>query len=249
MTMCIEGSYFNKNKNSFCYTKLSELKTSSPIKNIKTMCRLSYNKLTNTMYLYKPTKIIDPNKINKNNKNIISLDPGVRTFQTGYSNKGIYEFGKGSNKKIGFLIKKINSICKRFRNRKKTRKTQTKLKHIVDELHWKTIKNLCDNFKTIILGKLSTKKVLMKHDLHSVVKNQLQYTRHYEFNERLKYKCNVRGNNYFYVDESYTTKICGKCGCINEIGKKKLYNCLNCNLVIDRDVNSARNILIKNFGI
>ena len=47
------------------------------------------------------------------------------------------------------------------------------------------------------------------------------------------------------VNESYTSKTCTHCGCINDVGSSKVYSCKSCNLVIDRDVNGARNIFIK----
>lgn len=56
----------------------------------------------------------------------------------------------------------------------------------------------------------------------------------------------LRGNILYIVDESYTSKTCGRCGNLNnKLGGNKIYKCTNCNLVIDRDINGARNILLK----
>jgi putative transposase len=50
------------------------------------------------------------------------------------------------------------------------------------------------------------------------------------------------------VDESYTSKTCGKCGTLNEnLKSKKVFKCNECDLLIDRDINGARNILIRTF--
>jgi transposase len=46
--------------------------------------------------------------------------------------------------------------------------------------------------------------------------------------------------------EEYTSKTCGRCGELNNVGKSEIYRCSKCLLVIDRDINGARNILIKN---
>jgi len=52
------------------------------------------------------------------------------------------------------------------------------------------------------------------------------------------------------VNESYTSKTCGRCGNINkELGSSKSYKCSKCHLEIDRDVNGARNIYLKNIGL
>ena len=49
-----------------------------------------------------------------------------------------------------------------------------------------------------------------------------------------------------HIDESYTSKLCSECRFYNsELGKSKTFKCKICNLKLDRDVNSAKNILLK----
>ena len=68
----------------------------------------------------------------------------------------------------------------------------------------------------------------------------------YQFSERLKYKCNISNRNYKIVNESYTSKMCSRCGNMkNDLGSNKIYKCTECNLKIDRDINGARGIFIK----
>ena len=48
------------------------------------------------------------------------------------------------------------------------------------------------------------------------------------------------------ITEEYTSTTCGECGNLNlTLGSKKVYYCQHCKIIIDRDVNGARNILIK----
>lgn len=48
------------------------------------------------------------------------------------------------------------------------------------------------------------------------------------------------------VDESYTSKTCGSCGMLHHsLAANKIFRCKNCKVIMDRDVNGARNILIK----
>jgi putative transposase len=59
--------------------------------------------------------------------------------------------------------------------------------------------------------------------------------------------CKNRKNNLFIVNESYTSKTCGKCGEINnKLGSQSIFKCKTCKIEIDRDINAARNICIKN---
>lgn len=44
----------------------------------------------------------------------------------------------------------------------------------------------------------------------------------------------------------YTTQTCGKCGKLDKkIESSKVYKCKHCKKEIDRDINGARNILIR----
>ena len=48
------------------------------------------------------------------------------------------------------------------------------------------------------------------------------------------------------VDEAYTSKTCGMCGHIHQsLGGNKVFRCPHCSFEIDRDVNGARNILLR----
>ena len=79
---------------------------------------------------------------------------------------------------------------------------------------------------------------------------QMLTLRHGQFRSRLIQKCSEYSDrSIFILPEDYTTKTCGKCGTLNEtIGSKKVFDCSNgmCNLIIDRDINGARNILLRN---
>jgi putative transposase len=70
---------------------------------------------------------------------------------------------------------------------------------------------------------------------------------HYRFRQRLLQKsreypwCRV-----IIVNEANTSKICGMCGQINsKLGGRKTFHCSHCKMRCDRDVNVARNILLR----
>jgi putative transposase len=73
----------------------------------------------------------------------------------------------------------------------------------------------------------------------------------YKFKQRLLNKCKEYNNCYVQiVDEAYTTKTCGLCGYQNdEIGGSKIVECPKCNVSFDRDMNGARNILLRYLSI
>ncbi len=70
---------------------------------------------------------------------------------------------------------------------------------------------------------------------------------HYTFREMLKTKAELyEGVNVVTCDEAYTSKTCGQCGWIHaKLGGSKTYRCQQCHYHADRDVNAARNIMLR----
>jgi putative transposase len=55
-----------------------------------------------------------------------------------------------------------------------------------------------------------------------------------------------RGVLVVRLSEAYTSKTCGKCGHLHtELGGSKTYKCPKCKTQIPRDINGARNIMLR----
>ena len=189
---------------------------------------------------------------------MISLDTGVRTFQTGYCPQGhTLEIGKDACKRLTtLLIKKdvIRSLIDKCTNKRKKEnlwvafyRKQRKITNLVDELHWKTCNLLTSNYNRVMLPFFETSNMIKGRKLGKITKRLLNVFSFYKFKQRLIEKCKQTGVKLFLVDESFTSKTCTRCGWLNQsLGKSKTFVCKNCDLNIDRDINGARNILIKN---
>jgi putative transposase len=127
---------------------------------------------------------------------------------------------------------------------------RTKIKNSIIDLHWKTAHFLCKNFETIIIPKFECKNMSSKKNrINSKITRKMLALSHGMFLEKLKFKCNEYKRNLILTNESYTSKTCTNCGNIkNDLNGNKKYNCSKCNISIDRDMNGARNILIKAFS-
>jgi len=59
-------------------------------------------------------------------------------------------------------------------------------------------------------------------------------------------KAEYAGRKIIKIDPKYTSQLCSQCG---NIVKKdlsvRMHNCPHCNLILDRDINAARNILAR----
>jgi putative transposase len=192
-------------------------------------------------------------------ENICALDPGVRTFQTMYSQKSIGEFGNNTSKKLDELYHredKLKSIlskekltsAKKYKLKQRCALLRTKIANIVTDLHWKTADYLTKTFQVVLLPIFATKQMVSKSDrnIGRATARHLYGLSHYSFQQKLLYKAKVRGRQVILCKEHYTSKCCGNCGELNEkLGSKKVFECSNCGLVADRDLHAARNILIR----
>lgn len=227
------------------------------IKSIESDCKIIRYKGGQYYLLLSMSKKTEQNNIPFD---VVALDPGIRTFQTLYSPNGFVgkigdEFSKNNIIKIAERIDKLDSIAdnsESWKQRRNIRHRQallrTKIKNGVTNLHWETVNFLCNNFKTIITTHFETKNMTSKENRkikNKTVRMMLGLS-HYAFKQKLLERAKQRGNQILIVDESYTSKTCGRCGEIKEDLKgDKVFKCESCGLKIDRDINGARNIMIR----
>jgi transposase len=256
-TIEIEHSYIQKNKIcpkifgdiKYIYNK-KEYQLPKILKGVK----INYNRITDEYTLIIPKEYeAKENKDKTKTSNIISLDPGLRTFMTGLSEDSALDIGKNVNKIISLKLKRLNKIKNNENiSNKIKKKNETminrKISNMIDDLHWKTISVLTGNYNNIFLGDMSAKSIVKKNNsvLSPMQKVACLRTKYYQFQQRLKYKCIATKTNFNLIDESYTSKTCSNCGNYNEKLKgEKVYNCKKCKLEIDRDINGCRNIYFK----
>jgi len=215
--------------------------------------KINHNLITDEYYLYIP--ISSETEDIENRKELIVLDPGLRTMFTGLSESETLNLGSNINDIIKQDIIKLNKIKNNKLipskiKKKYERRIYKKVENKVDGLHWKLINYLTSNYKTIFLGDMSAKSIVSKSNkvLSKEAKVACLRSKYYEFRLRLKYKCSLTNTKFKLVNECYTSKTCSLCGYYNDKLKgEKIYHCLNCNRTIDRDINACRNIYMKQY--
>tara|TARA_B100000497_G_C7668665_1_gene403314 strand:+ start:845 stop:1840 length:996 start_codon:yes stop_codon:yes gene_type:complete len=190
---------------------------------------------------------------------VIALDPGTRVFQTGYSEKEYFESHINNEKyeQLKTKIRLIQSLYSNAKNSKSKCRTRRKIfilhkkiKNLVSECHWKTANYLVSNYGDVLLPTFESQDMVRNCHLRRKTKNDLLALSHYKFKIRLHEKAHEFKQFAVHdVNESYTSKTCSCCGNIQNIGSKKVYKCESCSMIMDRDVNAARNILIKHINV
>ena len=189
---------------------------------------------------------------------IVALDPGVRTFQTFYSENTYGKIGDSFTDRIdpiNFRIDNINSALTRKSKKgkllKRCSKLRNKVSNIVNDLHIKATTFLTRSYKTILLPSFETKQMVKKRNnrvMTSSTVRKMQCLSHYSFKQRIMSVASELTPQVKVIicDESYTSKTCGICGDQHpDLKSKKVFDCRKCGSKIDRDINGARNILIK----
>jgi putative transposase len=189
-------------------------------------------------------------------RNVIALDPGVRTFMTGFDNNGVVDICgqvetlcklKNAYYKLRWKAFKT-SARSRQRMIKASYRINRRIQNLINEMHYKTIKYLTDNYSDIILPCFYVSQMTRKKNrrINKKTVQSMLLLSHYKFRDRLVRNATRDGVNVWLSNESYTSKTCTKCGHEHKkLGGSKIFKCPSCNLNIDRDINGARNILLR----
>ena len=251
--MDIEDSCFGDE--GLCHAVFGKIKCTYDKKdfdlsNVNITCKMTHDRLLNKYCLFVPEKIKTIKRDHK--RQVISCDPGIRTFMTGVTENHVIKMGDKCStriKKYLKIIDKRNNMNIPVKIKKKNEKVYNrKITGLVDEMHWKTINYLTRRHKKVLVGDMSVKGITCNKTskINRMTKRIAYKLKFYKFRQRLEYKCNVRRCEFKVVDESYTSKICSMCGYLNNnLGSSKKYDCPSCLTTMDRDVNGARGIFIK----
>ena len=194
---------------------------------------------------------------------VIALDPGVRTFMTGYDPSGkVWEWGKqdiGRIYRLCHTVDKLQSAWsqkdvrrhRRYSLKKAARRIRLKVRNLIDDMHKNLAKWLCEKYKVVLLPLFETSSMIRRgqRKINSKTVRGMVTWSHYRFRQRMLHKVRVyKGRNLILCDEVYTSKTCGQCGSVHHklrSNKDKTFTCPSCKVVMDRDVNGARNILLR----
>ena len=181
---------------------------------------------------------------------IVGCDVGIKEFAT-LSDGTIVsnpKYTKRYEKKLAKeqrkLRKKQKGSKNRFKQRLKCRKVQNKIRDSRKDFLHKTSDSIAKKYDGIAVETLNIKGMMKNHCLAKSI-GDVSWS---EFNRQLEYKCKWNFKHYIKIDRFYpSSKTCSNCGCIQEMTlDKRTFNCPDCGISIDRDLNASLNI--RNIG-
>ncbi len=197
---------------------------------------------------------------------VFAIDLGLSKLGTGIDNKGDMVVLKNKSKKINDYYQK--QIAKIQTKRSKTtkgsnrnlllKKTLNKCYHKKNEqikqtLHIQSKKLVNMNYNTIVVGDLTVKRLMSTEGVNENkkgIRKSFHNSNITMFLQYLTYKCQTKNTNLTKIDEKWTTQINCLTGKLfkNKIELKDRRVQLSDTIIIDRDLNSAINILNRWFG-
>jgi putative transposase len=179
-------------------------------------------------------------------KESIGVDVGLKEFAVLSNGEAIAnpKFLRKDEKRLAKAQRKLSAATKGSAERKKCRKIAAHVHdHIAnkrrDFAHQESRK-LVNRFATVVFEKLNIQGMLKNHCLAKSIADAawsqlVNYTH---------YKAENAGRKCIQVNPRNTSKMCSGCGELAEIDLSvRVFHCLSCGLVLDRDHNAAINIL------
>lgn len=201
---------------------------------------------------------------NSQSQSMIALDPGVRSFLTGFDGEKFVDIGNQDITRIYRLGQHIDKLIsnkttlkgrhnkhKRQELQKKIDRLFIRIKNLIDEVHKKVAKWLTTEYRVIFLPTFESSQMVAKsgqkkRKLNSKTVRQMLNWAHYRFKQTLKFHALKRGATVIDVTEEYTSKTCTKCGHVHQnLGGSKHFKCPHCGHSMPRDWNGALGIFLK----
>lgn len=193
----------------------------------------------------------------KDKDGIIALDPGVRTFLTGFDGHRFIEFGQGDIGRITRLCQHLDNLTSRMsrvcrkqrrRMRQAAHKMRNKIRNLIDEAHKQIVHYLSENYRVIFLPTFETSQMVAKarRKIRSKTVRSMLTWAHYRFELFLTQKAEMTNTIVITGSEAYTSKTCSKCGHIHQkLGGSKVFKCPECGHVLPRDMNGALGFMLR----
>lgn len=192
---------------------------------------------------------VEENKIIPNK--IIGLDLGIKDLvitsdgKKYDNNKAILKYEKRIKRIQRKLSKKTKGSNNYYKIKQKLARLYSKIKNTKKYTIHKITKEIIDNNDIIVTETLRINNMLKNH----YIAKSLQDASLSEIIRQLIYKAKWKMKSIYQIDAFYpSSQICSHCDYKNEITKNlniREYECPNCHIKLDRDINASENIMFE----
>jgi putative transposase len=182
----------------------------------------------------------------KKSANSVGVDVGIGNL-VGLSSGELIpnpKFLKESSEKIRSIQRELSRKKKGSQNREKAKlalaKSWRKVRRQRDDFAHKLSFKLAEENETIVFEDLKINRMVKNHNLASAILDSTWG----KLRQLTAYKAERRGGRVILVNPSGSSQKCSRCGeMVPKSLSERIHQCLKCGLILDRDINAARNIL------
>ena len=176
----------------------------------------------------------------------VGVDLGIKTLAT-LSNGTVYPAlkpYKANKTKLATMQRKLARQTKGGKNRDRTKqkiaKLHARIANIRNDATHKLTSHFAKNHSEIVIENLCVAGMMKNHCLAGAIAD----SGFGEFRRQLEYKCGWYGSELIVIDRWYpSSQLCSGCGSRKPMPLKlRQYDCSNCGLSLERDLNAAINI-------
>ena len=176
-------------------------------------------------------------------RHVVALDPGIRTFMTGYDPDGYtFEWGYMDYRRLYRLYActtRLQSLAnhpntkqhKRRRLMKLILRLHRRIRNLVKDCHYKLSKFLTETYQIIMILIFKVKDMIRGKRLNRKTKQSMSMWSHFTFRQRLISKAKQVGCTVDVVTEEYTSRTCTGCGVLNPKSSSKVKWCPKCHIL------------------
>jgi putative transposase len=177
---------------------------------------------------------------------VVGVDLGIKTLAT-FSSGETFENPqpyRQSQARLARLQKAASRKAKGSKNRHKANmkvaKQHARTANIRKDTLNKLTTHLAKNHSQVVIEDLNVSGMMKNH----CVAKSIADLGMYEFRRQLTYKCELYGSELIVVNRFFpSSKTCSCCGHVQDMPlKERVFNCQQCNVSIDRDLNAALNL-------
>lgn len=190
-------------------------------------------------------------------RNIVAIDPGVRTFATTFSSHECVSYGDGffEGRIMPLLLNMddLYSLKAKAKNEqwkrhyeKRIHRLSNRVRDRIDDLQRRVCYDLVSSYDIILLPSFETAQMSDKtgRKIRSKTVRAMLGLGHYRFELMLSWMCKKYGKRLVVVNESYTSKTRSWDGSVkSNLGGSKTIS--DEDIIVDRDVNGARGIMLR----
>ena len=190
-------------------------------------------------------------------RSIVSLEPGVRTFVTACSMNNAASHGDGfhADKVFPLLLELDRLVGQRAKARHGDRKRHfekridrlaVRLRNLVDDLHRRLACDLVQALEVILLPSFETRDMSARSErkIRTKTVRAMPGLAHDRFQRKPAWMCRKYGKRPIVANEAYTSRTRSWDGFVDQKpGGAKTVS--NASIVVDRDINGARGILLR----